>query len=340
MEQLEKLSVVAVIRGGNDRVESKFFDGWAAACSADAEVKNLLDLYAAGKLKPSKFLMPDGKLHRFQGSHWCLVVPAGKVQALFREMHDSPAAGHMGVERTEVSVRRHYWWPSLHADVVKYISTCPHCQRNKPDNQAMYGKMVPVQVPEQPWQIVNIDYFELPPDDAEMDYALSVTDRMSKMVHILPCKKTITGEGTARLFIDNIFRLHGMPKAIVSDRDARFMSAFWQELMRLLDTDLLMSTAMHPQTDGLAERTHRTIKETLTIWTAANPRDWSKWISTVEFAINNSKQSATGHTPFFLNFGQHPNTPASLLAESVLPPSLSLSADDHLQRLRTAEVCT
>ncbi|KAG7674174.1 putative Transposon Ty3-G Gag-Pol polyprotein [Nannochloris sp. 'desiccata'] len=172
-----------------------------------------------------------------------------------------------------------------------------------------------------------------------MDYALSVTDRMSKMVHILPCMKSITGEGTARLFYDGVFKYHGMPKSIVSDRDSRFTSAFWQELMKILGTDLLMSTAMHPQTDGLAERSHRTIKETLTNWTAANPSNWSQHISSVEFAINNSKQGATGQTPFFLNHGLHPHTPASLLADSVLPASLSPHADDYLKKLKTAWKC-
>ncbi|KAH7624639.1 putative Transposon Tf2-6 polyprotein [Nannochloris sp. 'desiccata'] len=326
---LEQLQVNTINVGGSD-ADNKLLDGWSAACNSDPAIKNLLEKFAAGTLSKKRFAMPDDKLYRLYGSQWCLVVPHSKVHALLHEFHDSPTAGHMGVERTEVSVRRHYWWPTLHADVVKYITHCPHCQRNKPDNQAMYGKMVPVQVPKLPWLAVNIDFFDMPPDEAGMDYALSVTDRMSKMVHILPCMKSITGEGTARLFYDGVFKYHGLPKSIVSDRDSRFTSAFWQELMKILGTDLLMSTAMHPQTDGLAERSHRTIKETLTNWTAANPSNWSQHISSVEFAINNSKQGATGQTPFFLNHGLHPHTPASLLADSVLPASLSPHADDYL----------
>ncbi|KAG7674693.1 hypothetical protein KSW81_000333 [Nannochloris sp. 'desiccata'] len=335
---LEQLQVNTINVGGSD-ADNKLLDGWSAACNSDPAIKNLLEKFAAGTLSKKRFAMPDDKLYRLYGSQWCLVVPHSKVHALLHEFHDSPTAGHMGVERTEVSVRRHYWWPTLHAVVVKYITHCPHCQRNKPDNQAMYGKMVPVQVPKLPWLAVNIDSFDMPPDEAGMDYALSVTDRMSKMVHILPCMKSITGEGTARLFYDGVFKYHGMPKSIVSDRDSRFTSAFWQELMKILGTDLLMSTAMHPQTDGLAERSHRTIKETLTNWTAANPSNWSQHISSVEFAINNSKQGATGQTPFFLNHGLHPHTPASLLADSVLPASLSPHADDYLKKLKTAWKC-
>ncbi|KAL4545839.1 hypothetical protein Ndes2526B_g00480 [Nannochloris sp. 'desiccata'] len=172
---LEQLQVNTINVGGSD-ADNKLLDGWSAACNSDPAIKNLLEKFAAGTLSKKRFAMPDDKLYRLYGSQWCLVVPHSKVHALLHEFHDSPTAGHMGVERTEVSVRRHYWWPTLHADVVKYITHCPHCQRNKPDNQAMYGKMVPVQVPKLPWLAVNIDFFDMPPDEAGMDYALSVTD--------------------------------------------------------------------------------------------------------------------------------------------------------------------
>ncbi|KAL4519383.1 hypothetical protein Ndes2526A_g00470 [Nannochloris sp. 'desiccata'] len=177
---LEQLQVNTINVGGSD-ADNKLLDGWSAACNSDPAIKNLLEKFAAGTLSKKRFAMPDDKLYRLYGSQWCLVVPHSKVHALLHEFHDSPTAGHMGVERTEVSVRRHYWWPTLHADVVKYITHCPHCQRNKPDNQAMYGKMVPVQVPKLPWLAVNIDFFDMPPDEAGMDYALSVTDPQETM---------------------------------------------------------------------------------------------------------------------------------------------------------------
>ncbi|KAL4542538.1 hypothetical protein Ndes2526B_g04008 [Nannochloris sp. 'desiccata'] len=135
---LEQLQVNTINVGGSD-ADNKLLDGWSAACNSDPAIKNLLEKFAAGTLSKKRFAMPDDKLYRLYGSQWCLVVPHSKVHALLHEFHDSPTAGHMGVERTEVSVRRHYWWPTLHADVVKYITHCPHCQRNKPDNQAMYG---------------------------------------------------------------------------------------------------------------------------------------------------------------------------------------------------------
>ena len=125
----------------------------------------------------------------------------------------------------------------------------------------MYGSMIPVPVPTRPWQVVNMDFFgPFTPLAADgFNYAMSVTDRFTKMVRIMPCLKELDAVEAAELFISHVFRFHGMPEGIVSDRDARFTSDFWKALMKTLDTSLLMSTAMHPQTDGLAERSHRAL---------------------------------------------------------------------------------
>jgi transposase InsO family protein len=104
---------------------------------------------------------------------------------------------------------------------------------------------------------------QLPKTPRGHDAITVFVDKLSKQVHFVPSKTTDTASDVARLFFDNVFRLHGMPTTIVSDRDTKFTSRFWRELHRLLDVKLAMSTAFHPQTDGQTERANQTLEEIL-----------------------------------------------------------------------------
>ena len=114
------------------------------------------------------------------------------------------------------------------------------------------------------------------------------------------------------MFIDNIFRLHGLPRTIVSDRDPRFTSDFWKALFEILNVKLKPSTAYHPETDGQTERVNRTLEQVLRAYVGYHQDDWDRWLPLVEFAYNNAKQASTGLTPFYCDLGQHPLVPSSL----------------------------
>ena len=129
----------------------------------------------------------------------------------------------------------------------------------------------------------------------------------------MPTKTAATATDLARLFFDNIYRLHGLPDIIISDRDARFTGRFWKALWDALGPKLHMSTPYHPQTDGQTERANRTLEEIVRMFVGNDLKDWSKYLTAAEFAYNNSEQASTGFTPFWLNAAQHPATPASLL---------------------------
>ncbi|KAE9015814.1 hypothetical protein PR001_g14800, partial [Phytophthora rubi] len=122
-----------------------------------------------------------------------------------------------------------------------------------------------------------------------------------KMVRLAAVRKSVTAPQAAQLFVDNVFRNHGLPEAFVSDRDPRFVSHFWQHLFRLLGTRLDMSTADHPQTDGQTERVNRVLEDILRSVCAAEPTKWSVFLPQVEFALNNAVHSSTGFTPFYVN---------------------------------------
>jgi hypothetical protein len=157
---------------------------------------------------------------------------------------------------------------------------------------------------------------QLPPTPSGHDAIFVVVDKSSKMIHCLPTTTTVTAPGLASLFFREIVRHHGIPTSIISDRDPRFTSSFWSELWKKLGTKLAMSTAYHPQTDGQTERANRTIEDILRAYVNTQQNDWDQHLTAVEIAYNNSKQTSTGFSPFYLNYGQHPSFPLSLITHS------------------------
>ena len=119
------------------------------------------------------------------------------------------------------------------------------------------------------------------------------------------------------VFVDTIFRLHGIPREIVSDRDPRFTAEFWQSVFRSLGTRLTMSTSDHPETDGQTERANRVLEEILRGYVHSF-KSWSEFLPMVEFAIDNSVHASTTHTPFYVNGLRHQCIPTFLESTSTL----------------------
>ena len=160
-----------------------------------------------------------------------IVVPAVPAlrKLLLSEHHDTRLAGHGGVTRTSQSLLRQYWWPKVHVDVRPYIRTCPACQQNKASNQKPAGLLQPLPIPHRKWESIGMDFIvQLPCSTAGHDSILVVIDRLSKLVHLIPTTTDVTALGVANLFIKEVVRHHGMPNSIVSDRDSKFTSNFWQ----------------------------------------------------------------------------------------------------------------
>jgi hypothetical protein len=124
--------------------------------------------------------------------------------------------------------------------------------------------------------------------------------------------KTISSKDLAHLYLEHVFRPHGLSTVLVSDRDPRITSDFWRTLFAALGSKLNISTSHHPQTDGNTERVHRTIEQILRAYVHPLHDDWTTWLPVAEFAYNNSYHSSTKSTPFYANYGYHPTTPASL----------------------------
>jgi hypothetical protein len=158
-------------------------------------------------------------------------------------------------------------------------------------------------------------------------------DVLTKQVHFAPTFKDVTAEGVARLYVENVFRLHGLSEAITMDRDSKFTSEFYSSLFQLLGVSLKMSTANHPETDGQSERMHRLLVEILRAFVRAHQRDWVRWLPMCEFAINNAVNSSTGYSPFYLNSGFNPRSPVDLL----LPKQMRGASDHVLEWVRQSQ---
>jgi hypothetical protein len=191
-------------------------------------------------------------------------------------------------------------------DIRKHVQECDACQRTKPSNQPPAGRLHPLPIPGRPWESIGMDYLGPVPKSASgKDMILIAIDRLTKMARFIPTHSTVTSKGTADLFLREVFRHHGLPSNIVSDRDPRFTAKFWDALQKALGVQLLMSTAAHPQTDGQSEAAVKVIQKLLKPFVFQG-QDWEELLPSLEFAYNDTVQSSTGQTPFYLNYGHHP----------------------------------
>ncbi|KAJ0602339.1 putative nucleotidyltransferase, Ribonuclease H [Helianthus annuus] len=221
-------------------------------------------------------------------------------------MHDSVQWGHSGVHATVNRVNRLFYWPKLKADVMDYIKNCVVCQQCKAETVAYPGMLQPLPIPKGVWEDVAMDFIEGLPKSANKEVIWVVVDRLSKGAHFVSLQHPFTAVDVAQLYLDHIYRLHGPPKSIVSDRDKMFLSTFWKELLALQGIDQKMSSSYHPQTDGQTEVLNRCLENYLRCMCFAKPKDWPKWLPLAEYWYNTSYHSAIKCTPFEVIYGQPP----------------------------------
>ena len=139
---------------------------------------------------------------------------------------------------------------------------------------------------------------------AGKDAILVVCDRLSKMTHFVVTTEGTSAEGLVRLFRDNVWKLHGLPESVVSDRGLQFAAELTKELNRMLGIKTKLSTAFHPQTDGQTERMNQEVEQYLRFFIEHRQKDWPEWLAMEEFAINNKVHTATKVSPFMVNHGK------------------------------------
>lgn len=235
----------------------------------------------------------DGQL-LYQG-RICVPKDEGIRQEILTEAHKTRYTIHPGTTKMYQGLRRQFWWDGMKKEVAKFVSQCQVCQQVKAEHQKPTGLLQPLPVPEWKWDQISMDFVTgLPRTQKGYDATWVIVDQLTKSAHFLSIKKTFPLHRLARLYIEEIVKLHGIPVSIVSDRDSRFTSHFWGALHEALGTQLNSSTAFHPQSDGQTKQIIRTLEDMLRACVLDFHGNWDEHLPLVEFAYNNSFHSSIG----------------------------------------------
>jgi len=264
------------------------------------------------------YILQDGLLfHRASGEKlyilWVLQADA------IREAHDAIlGGGHVGIEKTAAAVASRYYWLRQTDMVAEWVAGCDVCHWVKHKNARPYRLLQALPIPMEQTERVNIDFItKLPAGEGGYDAVATIIDPLTKRARWNPVKEAeLTAETFAEAFIAGYVRNRGLPLSIVSDRDTRFTSKFWQALCALLGIKLRMSTAYHPQSDGQAEKANATLETFLKAYIVQLPRPevWVRLLPLTEFTYNAAKDKAISMAHFEADIGYVPQLPLDLLA--------------------------
>lgn len=158
------------------------------------------------------------------------------------------------------------------------MKECEQCQRSKTENTPPAGLLQTLPIPDGIWEDIKIDFIEGLPKSQGRDVILVVVDRMSKYAHLIALSHLYSALNIAQVFMDQIYRLHGLPKSITTDRDQVLISQFWRELFKLQEVKLQYSSAYHPQTNRQSKVVNRCMEQYLRYLTGERPKEWVKWL--------------------------------------------------------------
>ncbi|GJU98581.1 putative reverse transcriptase domain-containing protein [Tanacetum coccineum] len=180
------------------------------------------------------------------------------------ESHKSKYSIHPGSDKMYQDMKKLYWWPNMNADIATYVSKCLTCAKVKAEHQRPSGLLVQPDIPQWKWDNITMDFVtKLPKSSQGYDTIWVIVDRLTKSAIFVPMRETDPMDKLARMYLKEVVTRHGIPLSIICDRDPRFASNFWRSLQNALGTNLDMSTAYHPQTDGQSERTIQTLEDIL-----------------------------------------------------------------------------
>ncbi|GJR49806.1 putative reverse transcriptase domain-containing protein [Tanacetum coccineum] len=170
------------------------------------------------------------------------------------EAHNSKYSIHPGADKMYYDLRDRYWWPEIKKDIAVYVSGCLNYLKVKVEHQRPSGLLQQPEIPEWKWERIAMDFVtKLPRTNSGHDTIWVIVDRLTEFAHFLPMREDYKMDRLARLYLNEIVARHGVPISIISHRDSRFTSRFWQSMQEGLGTCLDMSTTYHPQTNDVGE---------------------------------------------------------------------------------------
>ncbi|KAH0778029.1 hypothetical protein KY290_009440 [Solanum tuberosum] len=275
----------------------------------------------------------DGVL-RFQG-RLCVPMVDGLQEKIMDEAHSSRYSIHPGSTKMYRDLREVYWWNGMKKGIAEFVAKCPNCQQVKVEHQRPGGLAQRIELPEWKWEMINMDFITgLSRSRRQHDSIWVIVDRMTKSAHFLPVKTTNTAEDYAKLYVQEIVRLHGVPISIISDRGAQFTAQFWKSFQKGLGS----------KTDGQAERTIQTLEDMLRACVIDFKGSWDDHLPLIEFAYNNSYHSSIQMAPYEALYGRRCRSPIGWFEvgeAQLIGPDLVHQAMEKVkviqERLKTAQ---
>ncbi|GKC29571.1 putative reverse transcriptase domain-containing protein [Tanacetum coccineum] len=259
-------------------------------------------------IKPIFETRSDG-IQCFEGRIW-LPLLGGLRDLIMHELHKSKYSIHPGSDKMYQELKKLYWWPNMKAKITTYVSKCLTYAKVKAEHQKPSGLFQQPEIPEWKWEKITMDFvLGLPRTPSGYDSIWVIVDRLTKSAHFLPLKNTDSIEKLAQLNLKQIVCKHGVPTSIISDRDSLFTSRFWKSLQEAMGTQLDMSTAYHPETDGQSERTIQTLEDMLRACVIDFGSSWDRHLPLVEFSYNNSYHASIKAAPYEALYGRKCRSP-------------------------------
>ncbi|GKD81445.1 putative reverse transcriptase domain-containing protein [Tanacetum coccineum] len=256
-ERIKPLRVRALVMTLHPKLPSRILEAQTKAIKEEnIEAENLRGMDKAFEVRP------DGT-RCIKNQSW-LPLFSNLRDLIMHESHKSKYSIHPGSNKMYQDLKKLYWWPNIKAIIAEYVGKCLICSRVKAEYQKPSGLLIQPEIPTWKWERITMDFVtKLPKTSSGHDIIWVIVDRLTKSAHFIPNRAIDSMETLTMLYIKEIASQHGVPVSIISDRDSPFTSRFWQSMQNALRTQLDMSTAYHPETDGQSERTIQTLEDML-----------------------------------------------------------------------------
>ncbi|GAU50683.1 hypothetical protein TSUD_410390 [Trifolium subterraneum] len=283
------------------------------------------------------FKIDENGVVKFRGRVCVPDVPELK-KMIFDEGHRSGLSIHPGLVKMYQDLKKLFWWPRMKKGIAEYVYACLVCQKSKIEHQKPSGLLQPLFIPEWKWDSIAMNFVGGLPKTAKGNEVIwVVVDRLTKSAHFIAIKIGTLVPKLAEIYVEQIIRLHGIPSSIVSDRDPKFTSRFWESLQEALGTKLRLSSAYHPQTDGQSEWTIQSLEDLLRACVLEQGESWDSCLPLIEFTYNNSFHSSIRMAPFEALYGRRCRTPLCWYESGetvVLGPDIVQETTDKIRMIR------
>jgi hypothetical protein len=277
-----------------------------------------------------------------------LCIPRSLYAPFLEMAHDRH--NHAGFDRAYQKIRHSYFIKGSSAIIRDYIRHCPSCLINKPNNYTSSGRLISISAPSSPWELVTMDFVVMlppcapktglwsqlvgKPDIPTYDAFLTITDKLTKYVVIVPGCEKWDAKQWAQAYFNEVFPIFGVPAAMISDRGSVFVSLFCNTIFGLMKTDCIATTAYNPRSDGQSEHTNQVVEIALRHLADDQQSDWVTFLGEIRFAMNNTPNAATGKTPSELLMGFDPQGSIEIPAGHLLKQGTAADAQHRAENLR------